>query len=68
MGALLALSDAIKWLLEKIAFASGWLLVVLMTITCIDVVGRKLAIPIPLTKFQELEWHMHTAIFSLWMG
>jgi TRAP-type mannitol/chloroaromatic compound transport system permease small subunit len=68
VGALLALSDAIKWLLEKIAFASGWLLVVLMTITCIDVVGRKLGIPIPLTKFQELEWHMHTAIFSLWMG
>jgi TRAP-type mannitol/chloroaromatic compound transport system permease small subunit len=68
MAALLAVSDAIKRLLEKIAFASGWLLVVLMLITCVDVVGRKLGIPIPLTKFQELEWHMHTAIFSLWMG
>ena len=68
MAALLAVSDAIKRLLEKVAFASGWLLVVLMLITCVDVVGRKLGIPIPLTKFQELEWHMHTAIFSLWMG
>lgn len=68
MAALLSISNAIKRLLEKIAFASGWLLVVLMVITCVDVVGRKLGIPIPLTKFQELEWHLHTAIFSLWMG
>lgn len=68
MALLLSISNAIKRLLEKIAFASGWLLVVLMVITCIDVVGRKFGIPIPLTKFQELEWHLHTAIFSLWMG
>jgi TRAP-type mannitol/chloroaromatic compound transport system permease small subunit len=39
-----------------------------MGITCIDVVSRKLGIPIPLTKFQELEWYMHTALFSMWMG
>ena len=62
------LLDAIKWLLEKVAFASGWLLIVLMFITCMDIIGRKLGIPIPLTKFQELEWHMHTALFSMWMG
>ena len=68
MGLLLGLSNAIKRVLEVIAFASGWLLIVLMCITCIDVVGRKLGIPIPLTKFQELEWYMHTAIFSMWMG
>jgi TRAP-type mannitol/chloroaromatic compound transport system permease small subunit len=65
---LITISDAIKALLEKIAFASGWLLVVLATITCIDVFSRKLGIPIPLTKFQELEWHAHAALFSLWMG
>jgi TRAP-type mannitol/chloroaromatic compound transport system permease small subunit len=68
MRVLLATSDAIKKTLEIIAHASGWLLIVLMSITCIDVFGRKLGIPIPLTKFQELEWHMHTAVFSLWMG
>jgi TRAP-type mannitol/chloroaromatic compound transport system permease small subunit len=51
-----------------VAFASGWLLIVLMCITCTDVVGRKLGIPIPLTKFQELEWYMHTTLFSMWMG
>jgi TRAP-type mannitol/chloroaromatic compound transport system permease small subunit len=68
MGLLLAVSDAIKKVLEVIAFASGWLLIVLMCITCTDVIGRKFGIPIPLTKFQELEWYMHTALFSMWMG
>jgi TRAP-type mannitol/chloroaromatic compound transport system permease small subunit len=68
MRTLLAISDAIKTLLERIAFAAGWLLVVLASITCFDVFCRKFGIPIPLTKFQELEWHVHCAIFSLWMG
>ena len=68
MDTLIAVSNAIKSLLEKIAHLSGWLLIVLMCITCIDIFGRKLGIPIPLTKFQELEWHLHTAIFSMWMG
>ncbi len=68
MRGLLLLSDVVKRALEGIAFASGWLLVVLMCVTCIDVFGRKLGIPIPLTKFQELEWHLHTTVFSMWMG
>ncbi|MEQ1718612.1 MAG: hypothetical protein ABL907_21945, partial [Hyphomicrobium sp.] len=68
MGGMIAVADAIKWLLEKIAFVSGWLLVLLAGITCMDVFCRKFGIPIPLTKFQELEWHVHTTVFSLWMG
>jgi TRAP-type mannitol/chloroaromatic compound transport system permease small subunit len=68
MRALIVVSNAIKVVLEKIAFASGWLLIVLMCITCTDILARKLTLPVPLTKFQELEWHMHAAIFSLWMG
>jgi len=68
MRFLLGISDAIKRVLEAVAFASGWLLIVLMCITCTDVVGRKFGIPIPLTKFQELEWYMHTTLFSMWMG
>jgi len=68
VNAVLTASRAIKWMLEKVAFGSGWLLVVLMAVTCIDIFGRKLGIPIPLTKFQELEWHLHTAVFSAWMG
>jgi len=68
MSALLALSNAIKRVLEVAAHASGWLLILLMCVTCIDVFSRKLGIPIPLTKFQEFEWHLHTVIFSMWMG
>jgi TRAP-type mannitol/chloroaromatic compound transport system permease small subunit len=68
MTTLLAISDGIRRFLERTAFISGWLLVVLAFITCMDVFSRKFGIPIPLTKFQELEWHMHTAIFSFWMG
>lgn len=68
MGLLIGASRLIKAGLEWIAFASGWLLIVLMCITCIDIFGRKLGIPIPLTKFQELEWHLHAAVFSAWMG
>lgn len=39
-----------------------------MCVTCFDVLCRKLGVPIPFTVFQEMEWHLHTAIFSLWMG
>ncbi len=68
MGALIRLSDSIKRLLEVLAFTSGWLLIVLMGITCTDIFCRKFGIPIPLTKFQELEYYLHTAVFSMWMG
>lgn len=62
------IADAIKRLLELIAFASGWLLIVLMFVTCMDITFRKLQLPIALTQFQELEWHLHATIFSMWMG
>ena len=62
------LADVIKRFLEIIAFASGWLLIVLMCVTCMDITFRKLQLPIALTQFQELEWHLHTTIFSMWMG
>ncbi len=68
MSALIRLSDSIKRLLEVLAFTSGWLLIVLMGITCTDIFCRKFGIPIPLTKFQELEYYLHTAVFSMWMG
>lgn len=68
LTALIRLSDGIKTLLEKLAFASGWLLVVLMFITCTDIFSRKFGIPIPLTRFQEMEYYLHTVVFSMWMG
>lgn len=66
---MLRVANAIYRLLERIADASGWLLIVLMAVTCIDVTFRKFGvIGFPYTKFQELEWHLHTTIFSLWLG
>jgi TRAP-type mannitol/chloroaromatic compound transport system permease small subunit len=68
MNALLKTSEGVRRMLEAIARASGWLLVVMAAVTCFDVIARKTGLPVPLTKLQELEWHFHAAIFSLWMG
>jgi TRAP-type mannitol/chloroaromatic compound transport system permease small subunit len=68
MNALLRLSESVRRMLQAIAQASGWLLVVMAAVTCFDVLARKTGIPAPLTKLQELEWHFHAALFSLWMG
>ena len=68
MGSLLRFAEGIRRALERIAFASGWLLVVMAAVICFDVVARKTGLPAPLTKLQELEWHFHAALFSLWMG
>jgi TRAP-type mannitol/chloroaromatic compound transport system permease small subunit len=64
----LKLSECLRRLLEAIALASGWLLVIMALVTSFDVVARKFGMQLPYTKLQELEWHFHAAIFSLWMG
>ena len=62
-------ANALHKFLERVADASGWLLIVLMAVTCIDVTFRKFGVVgFPYTQAQEMEWHLHTAIFSLWLG
>jgi TRAP-type mannitol/chloroaromatic compound transport system permease small subunit len=68
MDGLLKASEGVRRMLERIALASAWLLVIMAAVTCFDVIARKTGIPAPLTKLQELEWHFHAALFSLWMG
>jgi TRAP-type mannitol/chloroaromatic compound transport system permease small subunit len=68
MDALLKLSEGLRRLLELVALTSGWLLVVMACVTTFDVLARKAGWQLPFTKLQELEWHFHAAIFSLWMG
>ena len=68
MSALLKLSEGMRRLLEWVALTSGWLLVIMAVVTSFDVVARKFGMQLPYTKLQELEWHFHAAIFSLWMG
>ena len=68
MDGLLRASESMRRLLEQVALWSAWLLVIMAAVTCFDVLARKTGIPAPLTKLQELEWHFHAALFSLWMG
>ena len=68
MDLLLKLSEGLRRPLEWIALASGWLMVIMAFVTTFDVIARKFGVPLPYTKLQELEWHFHAAIFSLWMG
>jgi len=71
MDALLRLSEGIDAALRWIGRISCWLLLGLAAVICFDVVSRKLGFQIPgfgSTKLQELEWHGHAALFSLWLG
>jgi TRAP-type mannitol/chloroaromatic compound transport system permease small subunit len=68
MNGLLKLAEGLRRTLEVVALWSAWLLVIMAAVTCFDVLARKTGIPAPLTKLQELEWHFHAALFSLWMG
>jgi len=71
MRLLLSISNAIETLLRWIAEATGWLMVVLMIVICFDVLSRKLGYQVPgmgSTRLQEFEWHLHTVIFSGWLG
>ena len=65
---MLKVAEDLRRLLERVALASGWLLVIMACVTTFDVVARKIGFDLPYTKLQELEWHFHAAIFSLWMG
>jgi TRAP-type mannitol/chloroaromatic compound transport system permease small subunit len=71
MRALLAASNVVNRLLERIADATGWLFLALAGVIFFDVITRKFGFQIPgfgSTMLQELEWHLHAVIFSLWMG
>jgi len=75
MKNLVLIAEAIRRALERVAVLSGWLLVIMATVTTFDVVARKfdfllrdIGITLPYTKLQELEWHFHAVVFSLWMG
>src|SRR5262245_2218983 len=71
MRALLAISTGIESVLRWIADATGWLMVVLMVVIVFDIFSRKLGYQIPdfgSTRLQELEWYLHTVIFSGWLG
>ncbi len=71
MTRLLAASKAIDRALYAISMAAGWLFVACTLVIVFDVVTRKFGFQLPgmgSTRLQELEWHLHTALFSFWLG
>lgn len=75
MRALLSISNAIDVVLEVIAKVFGWLFLVMAIVICFDVVTRKFGFQLELfgidlgsTRLQELEWHLHAALFLTWIG
>ena len=71
MEKLLAASAAIERTLHRISMAAGWLFIVCTVVIVFDVLTRKFGFQIPgmgSTRLQELEWHLHTALFCFWLG
>ena len=71
MKAILALSQKLDRLVARIAFAAGWLFFALTGVILVDVVTRKFGYQIPdfgSTRLQELEGHLHAALFAFWLG
>jgi TRAP-type mannitol/chloroaromatic compound transport system permease small subunit len=71
MRLLLAASNAIDRVLGLIAHYTGLLFLVLVGVICFDVFTRKFSLEVPgfgSTMLQEMEWHIHTVIFALWLG
>jgi TRAP-type mannitol/chloroaromatic compound transport system permease small subunit len=68
---MLAASNAIDAVLNKVALAAGWLFLACIAVITFDVLSRKAGFQVPglgSTRLQELEWHIHTAIFCFWLG
>lgn len=71
MNRMLAASNAIDGVLDRIAMTVGWLFLACTAVIAFDVLSRKFGYQMPgmgSTRLQELEWHMHTALFSFWLG
>ena len=71
MEKLLAASAAIERTLYRVSMAAGWLFIVCTVVIVFDVLTRKFGFQIPgmgSTRLQELEWHLHTALFCFWLG
>lgn len=66
-GALQSLADRLDRFVSRAGMAGGWMIAVLVLVVCVDVVTRKF-ITFHSTFLQELEWHIHTVVFTLSFG
>tara|TARA_B100000902_G_C27081221_1_gene799000 strand:- start:290 stop:859 length:570 start_codon:yes stop_codon:yes gene_type:complete len=71
MEKMLGISDGINRFLDRVAMVSGSLFLATILVIVFDVLSRKIGFQMPgmgSTRLQELEWHLHTALFSFWLG
>ena len=71
MQSLLKLADLIEAALRRIADIGAWAFIACIAVIAIDVVTRKFGFQMPglgSTRLQELEWHLHAALFCTWLG
>jgi TRAP-type mannitol/chloroaromatic compound transport system permease small subunit len=71
LSRLFAASAAIERGLYRVSMVAGWLFLGCTLVIVFDVLTRKFGYQIPgmgSTRLQELEWHLHTALFSFWLG
>ncbi len=64
---LIRISDSLEAIVQRIGKAAAWLMIALMLVIVTDVLLRRWLI-IGSTKLQELEWHLHGALFLLTIG
>lgn len=60
-------ADRLDRFTSAVGMAGGWLIVLLVLVVCLDVVTRKF-ITFQSTLLQEMEWHIHTVVFTLSIG
>jgi TRAP-type mannitol/chloroaromatic compound transport system permease small subunit len=66
-GALLGLAERLDRFVSRAGMAGGWMIALLVAVVCVDVVTRKF-VAFHSTFLQELEWHIHTIVFTLSFG
>ncbi|RAH98991.1 C4-dicarboxylate ABC transporter permease [Acuticoccus sediminis] len=67
MARLLAVAGALDLLVRRVGQVAAWLAVALMLVIVFDVITRHFLV-LGSTKLQDLEWHLHAALFLLTLG
>jgi len=71
MAFLLRFSNAVEAVLGYIAHLFSWAFIACITVITFDVITRKFGFQLPglgSTRLQELEWQIHTLLFTTWLG
>jgi TRAP-type mannitol/chloroaromatic compound transport system permease small subunit len=66
-NALLRGAERLDRVVSGAGMVGGWMILLLVAVVCLDVVTRKF-ITFHSTFLQELEWHIHTVVFTLSFG